>query len=42
MLKSHAVVCWSPTALGHNPVDVLTGVFDIAGFAVDAVLRVDL
>ena len=28
-------------ALGRRPVDVLLGVLDVAGFAIDAVLRVD-
>ena len=37
----HAVVCWPPTALWADPVDVLAVVLDVARLAVDAVLRVD-
>jgi len=40
-IESHIRVIWPPAALGRNPGDVLIGVFDIAGFAVDAVLGVD-
>lgn len=38
----HAVVGGATASLGHHPVDVLLGVLDITGLAVDAVLRVDL
>lgn len=38
----HAVVGGAATSLGHHPVDVLLGVLDITGLAVDAVLSVDL
>ena len=39
--SSHARIVRAAAALGHHPVDVLVGVLDIAGLAVDAVLRVD-
>ena len=39
---SHSVVCWSAAAFGHNPVDVLARVLDVAGLAVDTVLGVNL
>jgi len=39
---SHAVVGGTAASLGHHPVDVLLGVLDITGLAVDAVLGVDL
>ena len=39
---SHVGVVGTATAFGGYPHDVLSGVFDIAGFAMHAVLRVDL
>src|SRR5215204_2031982 len=41
-LISHIHVVRPAAALGRNPVDVLVRVLDVAGFAVDAVLGVDL
>ena len=38
----HIWVVGTATAFGGYPHDVLSGVFDIAGFAMYAVLRVDL
>ena len=38
---SHIGIIRSATAFRRHPADVLVGVFDIAGFAVDAVLRID-
>ena len=38
---SHVRVVRPPPALGHDPGDVLARVLDVAGLAVDAVLRVD-
>jgi hypothetical protein len=38
---SHIRIIRSAAALGGGPVDVLLGVLDVAGFAMDAVLRVD-
>lgn len=40
--KLHADIIRPAAALGCDPNDVLRGVFDVAGFAVHAVLRVDL
>src|SRR5438477_5203363 len=40
-LKSHRLIIRPATALWGNPGDVAVGILDIAGFAVDAVLRVD-
>lgn len=42
VILSHAVVGGTATSLGHHPVDVLLGVLDITGLAVDAVLSVNL
>ena len=39
---SHPRVIWPAAAFWCNPHDILRGVFDIAGFAVHAVLCVDL
>ena len=38
---SHIRVIWSFTALWRDPSDVLRWIFDVAGFAVNAVLTVD-
>ncbi len=38
----HVGVVWTAAALGHGPVDVLRRVLDVARFAVDTVLGVDL
>ena len=38
----HPGIIGATAALGTDPVDILARVLDIAGFAVDAVLRVDL
>src|SRR5262249_54024510 len=38
----HVGIVRATAAFGGGPIDVLRRVFDIAGFAVDAVLRVDL
>src|SRR5271166_2241743 len=38
---SHLRVVWASAALRGRPGDILGGVLDIAGLAVDAVLRVD-
>ena len=38
----HVWISRPATALGRGPVDVLGWVFDVAGFAVNAVLRIDL
>src|SRR5471030_2223701 len=40
-LYSHIWVVRAHAALRRHPVDVAVGVLDVAGFAVDAVLRVD-
>ncbi len=40
--RSHVGIVGSAAALGHHPVDVLGHVLDVAGLAVDAILRVDL
>src|SRR5262249_43506970 len=39
---SHIGIIRSPAAFGHHPVNVLSRVLDVAGFAVDAILGVDL
>lgn len=39
---SHAIVFRATAALGRHPVDVLRGVLDVTGLAVNAVLGVDL
>src|SRR5690349_7108225 len=39
--RSHIWIIRPAAAFGRHPGDVLVGVFDIAGFTVDAVLRVD-
>src|SRR5580693_2963269 len=39
--KSHIRVIRPAAAFGWHPGDVLVGVLDVAGFAVDAILRVD-
>src|SRR5271170_1317558 len=41
MTGSHIRIIRPAAAFGRYPVDVLVGVLDVAGFAVDAVLRVD-
>lgn len=38
----HSIVGRAAAALGHDPVDVLTGVLNVARLAMDAVLGVDL
>lgn len=38
----HATVRRSPSCLWDDPVDILTGVFDVAGFTVDTVLGINL
>ena len=38
----HARVIWAPAALWCDPDDVLRGVFDVAGFAMHTILRIDL
>ena len=38
----HGAVIGAAAAFGAHPGDILGGVFDVAGFAVHAVLRVDL
>ena len=40
--RSHVRVVRAAAALRHRPHDVLLGVLDVAGFAMHAVLRVDL
>jgi hypothetical protein len=39
--KSHIRVIWAAATLRRNPGDVLIGVLDVTGFAVDAILGVD-
>src|SRR5262249_13577636 len=39
--KSHIRIIGASAALGRNPSDILVGILDVAGFAVDAILRVD-
>ena len=41
-IHSHIRIVRPAAALGRNPGNILIRVLDIAGFAVDAVLRVDL
>lgn len=41
-LRLHAIVGWAAASLGHHPVDVLLGILDITGLAMDAVLGIDL
>ena len=38
----HVAVVWAAGAFGYHPVDILRWVFDVTGFAVNAVLRIDL
>src|SRR5665213_2429654 len=40
--SSHIGIVRAAAALGHHPIDVLRGILDVAGLAVDAVRRVDL
>ena len=40
-VRLHRCVVRPPAALGRRPVNILGGVLDVAGFAMDAVLRVD-
>src|SRR3954451_22036201 len=40
-LSLHIGIFWPPTPLRRLPGVVAVGIFDVAGFAVDAVLRVD-
>src|SRR4051812_43939189 len=40
--RLHIGIIRSSSALGHDPVDVLRRVLDVAGLAVDAILGVDL
>src|SRR5690349_22573089 len=40
--SSHVRIIGSAPAFGDDPDDILLRVFDVAGFAVDAILRVDL
>lgn len=39
---SHAVVGRAATTFWYDPVNVLAWIFDIASFAVDAILSIDL
>ena len=39
---SHVRIIGPAAALRHDPIDVLLRILDVAGFAVDAILRVDL
>src|ERR1700759_5029197 len=39
---SHPLIVGSTAALRRNPGDIAVGILDVAGFAMDAVLRVDL
>ena len=41
-LTSHIGIIWSAAAFGHYPSDILFRIFDVAGFAVNAILIVDL
>jgi hypothetical protein len=41
-LTSHVGIIWSAAAFGHYPSDILLRIFDVAGFAVNAILIVDL
>src|SRR5476649_1240887 len=38
---SHVRIVWTTTAFGRNPNDVLRRIFDIAGLAMHAVLRIN-
>src|SRR5262249_9744711 len=38
---SHVLIIWSTTPFGRDPGDVAVWILDVAGFAMDAVLRVD-
>src|SRR5690349_15833599 len=40
-MASHIGIVGSASALGRDPVDVPGGVFDVASFAMDAILSVD-
>ena len=40
-VELHIRVVWATTALRRHPSNVLARVFNVAGFAVDAVLRID-
>ncbi len=42
LTSSGDCVVWAPAALGHHPLDVLGGILDVAGLAVQAVLGIDL
>src|SRR5689334_15968741 len=39
--KSHIWVIGATAAFGRNPDDILVGILDVAGFAVDAILGID-
>src|SRR5690242_10456371 len=39
---SHVRIIWAAAAFRDHPIDVLHRILDVTGFAVDAVLRVDL
>ena len=41
-LPLHIGIIWPTAALRYDPGDILTGVLDVTGFAVYAVLRIDL
>src|SRR5260221_5412305 len=41
-VRSHVRVVRTPAALGHHPADILQGVLDVAGLAVNAIGGVDL
>jgi len=41
-MRLHRIIVGAAPALGHRPLDVLAGVLDVAGLAVQAVLRVYL
>ena len=39
---SHSVVGRTPSPLGHDPVDILTGILNVTRFAMYAVLSINL
>lgn len=38
----HAIVSWSAATFRHNPINILGRIFNIASFAMDAILSVYL
>src|SRR5713226_10260026 len=40
--SSHVGIVGTAAAFGHGPIDILCRILDVAGLAMDAVLRVDL